>query len=139
MTTRIGLLFLILASSIPAAAQREPVLSAANIPKYPPVASTARVEGVVKLTFTLAAHSDEPTNVEVVSGHPLLRAAAIENIKTWRFENPYAVERKYETTFKYRLSGKEVPASATRRLTVSLESFHQVEIVTDVYEPTVDY
>ncbi len=141
MTLRTGLLCLVFAISIAAAAaaQTEPVLSTANIPKYPPLACQARVEGVVKLTFTLAAHSDEPTNVEVVSGHSLLKAAATENIKSWRFENPYAVERKYETTFTYRLSGKELPGSAVKRLTISLESFHQVEIVTDVYEPTVSY
>jgi TonB family protein len=120
-------------------AQSEPVLISASIPKYPPLACQGRVEGIVKLNFTLPAHGDEPTNVEVVSGHPMLNAAAVENIKTWRFDNPYTVDRKYETTFKYRLSGRELPGGATKRLTVSLESFHQVEIVTDVYEPTVNY
>jgi TonB family protein len=120
-------------------AETEPVLTSANIPKYPPLACQARVEGIVKVSFTLLAHSGEPTNVEVVSGHPMLNAAAIENIKTWRFDNPYVVDRKYETTFKYRLSGKELPGGSTKRLTVSLESFRQVEIVTDAYEPTVNY
>jgi hypothetical protein len=50
----------------------------------------------VTLTFTLAAHASEPTNIGVVSGHPLLNGATLENVKTWRFDNPYAVERKYE-------------------------------------------
>jgi TonB family protein len=119
-------------------AQDEPVLTSANIPKYPPLACQARVEAVVRLTFTLAAHASEPMNIVVVSGHPLLNGAALENVRTWRFDNPYAVERKYETTFKYRLSGREL-AGGTRKLTVSLESFHNIEIVTDVYQPTVNY
>jgi hypothetical protein len=54
-------------------------------------------------------------------------------------DNPYTVERKYETTLEYRLSGRELAAGQTKKLTVSLESFHKVEIVTDVYQPTVNY
>jgi hypothetical protein len=66
-----------------------------------------------------------PTNVEVVSGHPLLKSAAVENVKTWHFENPYAVERRYETTFEYRLLN-------ARRVT--FESFGHVEVVIDPVE-----
>jgi len=122
-----------------ALAQDEPVMTSASFPKYPPLACQGRVEGIVKLSFTLPARSDEPTNVEVVSGHPMLNTSAVENLKTWRFDNKYTVDRKYESTFKYRLSGREVSGSATKKLTVSLESFHQVEIVTDVYEETASY
>jgi TonB family protein len=139
MTTRVGILLcLVAALSTMIVAQDDPVLTSANIPKYPPLACQARVEAVVRLTFTLAAHASEPTNIEVVSGHPMLNGAALENVKTWRFDNPYAVERKYETTFRYRLSGREL-AGGTKKLTVSFESFHNIEIVTDVYQPTVNY
>ena len=138
MITRVGILIcLVLGVSVVMAAQTEPVLSSANIPKYPPLACQGRVEGVVTLTFTLPANAAEPTNVEVVSGHPMLKGAALENVKTWRLENPYAVDRKYETTFKYRLSGVEV--TGARRVTVTFESFHHVEIVTDVSQQTVSY
>ena len=101
------------------------------------LARQARIEGVVKLTFTLSANSKEPTNIEVVSGHPMLKGAAIDNVKTWKFENPYAVERKYETTFRYRLSSIEVPLP--RSATVTFESFHQVDLVADVAQATVNY
>jgi len=114
------------------AAQTEPVLTSANVPMYPQLAAQGRVQGVVKLTFTLAARAAEPTNVEVVSGHPMLKGAALENVKTWKFANPYAVERKYETTLEYRLSGREVASGESRKLTVTLESFRKMEIVTDV-------
>lgn len=99
----------------------------------------ARIEGVVKLTFALAANSNEPKLVEVVSGPPPLRAAAVDNVKTWRFRNPYTVDRKYETTFTYRLSGRELPGGAIQKLTVSIESFHSVEVVTDAYRVNTNY
>jgi hypothetical protein len=54
------------------AAQDEPVLVSANIPKHPPLACQARIEGFVKLSFTLAANAAEPTNIEVVSGHAMV-------------------------------------------------------------------
>jgi hypothetical protein len=42
------------------AAQTEPALVTVNMPKYPPLARQARIEGVVKLTFTLSANAGEP-------------------------------------------------------------------------------
>jgi outer membrane biosynthesis protein TonB len=100
----------------------ESILVSTNIPKYPPLARVGQVEGIVKLTFTLSAHAGEPTDIQVVSGHPLLKNAAVENVKTWHLQNPYDISRKYETTFKYRL-GPGPPAIS------SFESFHNVEIV----------
>jgi hypothetical protein len=47
----------------------------------------------------------------------------LENVKTWRFDNPYAAERKYETTFEYRLTEDQMSS-------VCLESFHKVKVVT---------
>ena|SRR5437899_3949107 len=140
MNARVLTLFSLLAAiSIATATQTEPVLSSANIPKYPPLACQARVQGTVKLTFTLPANSSEPANVQVVSGHPLLNGAAMDSIKSWRFDNPYAVERKYETTFEYRLTDRVLAPGQQQKLTVSLESFHKVEIMTDAYGPTVNY
>jgi len=138
MTVRAStLLCFVAALSISMAAQTEPVLTSANIPKYPPLACQARAEGVVKITFTLAANAAEATNVAVVSGPPLLEGAALENVKTWRFDNRYAVERKYETTFEYHL--REIGAGSTKKLSVTLESFRKVEIVTDVYQTPGNY
>lgn len=117
------------------AAQTEPTLIAVNIPKYPPLARAARIAGEVKLTFTLPANGKQPANVEVVSGHPMLKEAAIDNVKTWKFENRNSVDRKYETTFRYRLSGLEVPFP--KAATVTFESFHQVDIVTDIPQPLI--
>ena len=139
MTSRIIKLlgFVVAVFCITTAAQTEPTLVTVNMPKYPPLACQARVAGEVKLTFTLPANGTQPTKIEVVSGHPMLKWAAIDNVKTWKFENPYAVDRKYETTFRYRLSGVEVPLP--KSATVTFESFQQVDLVTDVPQPVVSY
>jgi TonB family protein len=131
------LFFVAMICGAAAAAQTEPVLITVNLPNYPPLARQARIEGVVRLTFILSANATDPTNIEVVSGHPMLKAAAVENIKTWRFDNPYAAERKYEVTFSYRLSGVEVAAPTGARVT--FDSYRQVEVVTDAVETTVIY
>ncbi|MGA9508175.1 MAG: energy transducer TonB [Candidatus Sulfotelmatobacter sp.] len=112
------------AISLTMAAQNEPVLLSANIPRHPPLACQARIAGLVKLTFVLSGGGGEPTNVEVISGHPMLKDAAIENVKTWKFNNSYA-EGKYQTTFDYRL-----PSSGPEKVT--FESFHRVEVATCV-------
>jgi TonB family protein len=116
------LCFLVVCLSLGAQAT-EPELVSANMPTYPPLARQARIEGTVKVSFTLPANGGEPANVEVLSGHPVLKGAAVENVKTWHFRNPYAVERKYETTFRYRLA-------ESRKVT--FESFQSVEIVIPV-------
>src|SRR5450432_2007387 len=122
MFTRIQWLLLIVAAlSATSVAQSEPILDSASLPKYPPIARQARIEGIVRLAFTLEANATAPTGVQVISGHPILSRAALENLKTWRFINYYSVERKYETTFKYRLS-------QSGKLTVSFQSFSNVEI-----------
>lgn len=74
----------------------------------------------------------------MVSGPSILATAAVENVKTWRFENPYAVVRKYETIFRYRLSGEpetmtEVPHSTSRN-SVTFESFHEVDVVSSAID-----
>jgi len=108
-----------------------------KIPQYPPLAHQARVQGIVKLTFSLSANQGEPTNVEVVSGHPLLNGYALENVKSWKFENPYAVERKYDTTLEFRLSGMDVAGRG--KTSVTFESFHHILVLADPAAPFVNY
>jgi TonB family protein len=130
MTIRIcALLCFAAAISVTIAAQTEPTLAAVIMPTYPPLARQARIAGVVKLTFVLSGNAGEPTNVEVISGHPMLKDAAIENVKTWKFTNSYA-EGTYQTTFRYRFSGVQGTHSAPR--IVTFYSFHQVDVVADL-------
>jgi TonB family protein len=109
----------------------EPRLSFSQMPQYPPLARAARIEGSVKLNF-LVDDKGNVASVEAMSGHPMLKSAAADIVKSWRFDLPrdlYRTEWRYETEFVYRLSGREVERNA--RLTISLDSFHRVEITTD--------
>jgi periplasmic protein TonB len=54
-------------------------------PVYPPLASRARVSGVVVLEATLTTDGTV-AEIHVVSGHPLLTDAAIRCVKQWRYE-----------------------------------------------------
>jgi TonB family protein len=120
-------LLLVTVVRITMAAQTDPVLSALNMPHYPALARQARVEGVVKLAFTLQPGAMEPTKVEVVSASlsrgtasELLKTVAVENVKTWRFQNADAVEHRYKTTFEFQLAGDDE--------VVSFQSFHHVTV-----------
>ncbi len=108
-----------------------PYLHRADLPIYPIVARQARIEGAVRISFRVE-RDGTVSDVEVVSGHPMLRAAAVDNVRSWRFRLTRQTEpsQLYETEFVYRLSGKDVRENP--RLTVSLESFRRVDITSDV-------
>jgi len=99
------------------------------MPRYNWLARQARVQGIIKVAFTLLPHAGEPTKVELLSAPPIsigtaveeLKKTALENVKTWRFENGDAVEHRYETTFDFQLGG--------RGDLVSFQSFHYITIV----------
>ena len=59
-------------------------------PKYPEAAIKAGVEGKVVLETTTDIAGDVK-EVKVLEGHPLLRPAAVEALKQWKFE-PYIVD-----------------------------------------------
>jgi TonB family protein len=68
-------------------------------PVYPPLARQTRISGDVRLKITTDGESVR--DVEVESGHPLLQQAAVDNVKTWKFE---AHEPgTFEVTFRYKL------------------------------------
>jgi len=84
----------------------EPRLVSVGLPKYPVLARQARIEGEVHVEFILNS-SGEPVSVTAVSGHPMLKGAAEENVKTWKFELPkdlYRTEWKYDTIFNFKFS-----------------------------------
>ena len=130
MIKRTSSVFLLVTTiCITVAAQSEPTLLTLNMPRYTWLARQTRVQGIVKVAFTLLPRAGEPTKVELVSGPPAsmgtaveeLKKAALENVKTWRFENREGVEHRYETTFDFQLGG--------RSDLVSFQSFHYVTIV----------
>jgi TonB family protein len=79
-------------------------------PAYPPIAKAARAQGAVQVNVTI----DENGNVisaEAVSGHPLLRDAAIEAARQWQFKPTLlggeAVKVQGLLTFNFTLQGKD--------------------------------
>ena len=55
-----------------------------TMPVYPPMARTARVEGVVVLEGTINVNGGVE-NLHVVSGHPMLIDEAIRAVKKWKY------------------------------------------------------
>ena len=56
-------------------------------PAYPPLAKSARVQGDVILSAIIDANG-QITNLQLVSGHPMLVPAAITAVRQWRYK-PY--------------------------------------------------
>ena len=120
-----------LAQSLP-----EPILRSAQMPMYPPVALAARIEGEVKVSFVLD-DKGEVASVNVKSGHQILREATVAVVKSWKFDLPknlFRTEWKYDTTFRYHLSGKELHSKETAQLTIVMDSFHNVDVASDAYK-----
>jgi TonB family protein len=114
-----------------------PILESAQMPKYPAIAVTAHISGDVDAEFTLD-NSGNVISVQILSGSPFLARATEENIKTWKFKMPpenIGDSRKFQTTFTYHLSGRHVEWTGSLRLTVTFDSFKQVEITSDQPKP----
>jgi protein TonB len=54
-------------------------------PPYPPLARAARISGVVRLA-AIIAKDGSIQNLQLLSGHPLLAAAAMEAVRQWRYK-----------------------------------------------------
>jgi protein TonB len=54
-------------------------------PVYPPLAKQARIAGTVQLT-AIIGRDGAIRNLQVISGHPLLRSAALEAVSQWLYQ-----------------------------------------------------
>jgi TonB family protein len=54
-------------------------------PAYPPIAKAASAKGAVQIQVTIN-ESGEVIGAQVISGHPILRDAALQAAKQWRFK-----------------------------------------------------
>jgi TonB family protein len=88
-------------------------------PTYPSVAKAARAGGAVQVQITVS-ESGEVTNAQVVSGHPLLRDAALQAAKQWQFKPTELSGKPVKTqgvlTFNF-TPGSNAATSATPPLT----------------------
>ena len=82
--------------------------------------------------MVLLGANGEVTQAEVISGNPLLREAALHDVKSWRFSTADMNEStKYETEFVYRLDVQQ--KNGEPKLTVSVVDFRRVEVTTELY------
>ncbi len=59
---------------------------------YPPLARAARIQGHVILDAVIDKEGNV-SDIKLVSGHPMLVEAAMENVKRWKYK-PYVVKGK---------------------------------------------
>lgn len=119
----------------------QPTLKGAPLPMYPPIARQARIEGTVRISFTLNEAGDVVA-AESLSGPPMLTPHTLEDVKAWHFLVPsglFSTEWTYETEFVYRLSVREVDSYDNAKTTVSFSSFRRIEITSDAIKPVVEY
>jgi len=77
-------------------------------PAYPPLARSARIQGVVELQAVISKQG-AIENLKVLTGHPMLVSAAVEAVKQWRYQpyilNNEPVEVETQITVNFSLSG----------------------------------
>lgn len=77
-------------------------------PAYPPLARAARIQGVVVLAAIIGKEGTIE-NLHVLSGHPMLTAAAIDAVRQWRYRpyilNGEPVEVETQITVNFSLAG----------------------------------
>lgn len=78
------------------------------LPTYPPLARSARIQGMVVLQAVISKQGGIE-NLRVLSGHPMLAPAAIEAVRQWRYRpyvlNNEAVEVETQITVNFSLAG----------------------------------
>jgi TonB family protein len=73
-------------------------------PMYPPLARQTRIQGEVRVKITTDGESVR--NAEAETGHPLLRKAAEDNVRTWKFVSH--TPGTFHVTFRYELLSDNV-------------------------------
>jgi TonB family protein len=112
-----------------------PAPEKADLPTYPTEARDARIEGVVKVSFVVDGKGNV-TRAEVMSGNPLLRNSALQNVKSWKFASEMiGPTKKYETEFIYRLEVQKNPGPP--KLLVSFKE-GRVEITSELYVKPIE-
>src|SRR5579859_6393311 len=97
-------------------------------PSYPPLARQTRVQGEVSVKVTTDGESVREAIAQ--TGHPLLRKAAEDNVKTWKFAS--RTPCTFNVTFRYKLMQSNVEVEF-------LQSSNIVEILASPPEMSIYY
>ena len=75
---------------------KEPELLVSSAPIYPAMARQAQVEGQVVIDAVIDT-TGKLTNMTVVSGPALLQQAALDSLRTWKYQPGYLNEKPVPT------------------------------------------
>ena len=97
----------ILSAFLPAGGRvKDPHLVLSSVPNYPVLAKRAGIEGEVTITAVIDVNG-KLTSMTVVSGSPLLRQAALDSLRAWKYEPAYLNDKpvpvQTSVTVKFRL------------------------------------
>jgi TonB family protein len=85
---------------------RGPRLILKSVPNYPAIAKRAAIEGEVTVDAVIDTNG-KLTNMKVVSGQPLLQQAALDSLRTWKYEPAYLDDKpvpvQTSITVKFRI------------------------------------
>ena len=85
---------------------RGPQLVLRSLPMYPALAKRAAIEGDVTVDAMIDTNG-KLTNMKVVSGQPLLQQAALDSLRTWKYEPAYLDDKpvpvQTSITVKFRI------------------------------------
>jgi TonB family protein len=119
----------LLISTLTISAQTNLCVTSFVTPEYPQLAGSARVQGDVILQVTLNSDGSVSSS-KVVSGHPLLRAAAQENSMSWRFETgdkKELADKEFSLRYRFRLS--DIVRCDPQPTIVTIESYNLVSVL----------
>jgi TonB family protein len=83
-----------------------------NLPRYPPLARQARIQGVVQVEFDIAKDGTV-INAAAKSGPPLLEKGALDTVNTWKFGTRQGVTHD-RVEFRYSIGQKESECAQVR-------------------------
>jgi TonB family protein len=96
----IGSLLLLFSLSLDDTTTRKPVATRVESIGYPEVARDAQIQGAVNVEISISSDGGV-SSANAISGHPLLKQAAEQNIKSWRFDSSSVGSRKLTVTYEF--------------------------------------
>jgi TonB family protein len=99
ITLALRLMLLAVVTSTVCYAQEERKPTQNPPPVYPSLARQLRLSGVVKIKAVVTPDG-QVKQVEVVGGHPLLAQAAVDAVKSWKYD-PTKTETHIEMEFRF--------------------------------------